>query len=91
MTNITHITYELVEPQIPGMPEYVITAHIEINNDTVVKLNYRLIGAKLDYLTTGNLYRMLSIHYKSYGLRGFQTLLDNFTIEFISHIRGEQK
>lgn len=93
MTNITHITYELVEPQIPNKPEYVITAHIETNNDTTAKLNYKLMSIELDpdYMTTDRLYKLLANHYKSYNIRGFQTLLDDFVIEFILHIRKEQR
>lgn len=92
MTNITHITYELVEPQVSNKPEYVITAHIETDNGTTAGLNYKLMSIELDpdYMTTDRLYELLANHYKSYNLRGFQTVLDDFTIEFISHIRGEQ-
>ena len=66
--------------------ECVITTQLESDaNDELYYINFTLVGLQLDpaYLTTDRLYELLSNHYKSFNIKDFDTLLDDFVVEFM--------
>ena len=70
--------------------ECVITTQLESDTDDVFYyINFQLVGLQLDpnYMTTDRLNELLSNHYKSFNIKDFDTLLDEFIIDFITHIK----
>ena len=91
MIKVVGITHEFRRTlDNPSKPICMINAHLQVDSNTVLQCGYMLMRNELDpnYMTTDRLYELLSSHYKSCHFIGFETLLDDFVVEFITHIRG---
>lgn len=88
---LTDITYEFLEPrELSSETECVITAHLDTNANTTATLSYKLAGIELNpnYLTYNRLYDLLRRHFLLNDVVEYDTILENFVMEFITLIRG---
>ena len=88
MITPTNINYRFINPR-----ECVITTQLETDrNDELYYINFTLEGLQLDpkYMTTDRLYELLSNHYNSFRVKDFDTLLDDFVVDFIRVCRDRQ-
>lgn len=89
---LTDITYEFLEPQeLSSKTECVITAHLNNGNpDEVCTMDYKLVGIELNpnYMTSDRLYDLLRRHFLFNNVFGYETIVENFVMEFITLIRG---
>ena len=91
MITPTSINYSFSNPH-----ECIITTQlVSDTDDGFYYINFLLVGLQLDpdYMTTDRLYELLSNHYKSFNIKDFETLLDDFVVDFIRlcrerHIQG---
>ena len=82
MITPTGINYSFSNPR-----ECVITTQLVSDlDDRFYYINFLLVGLQLDpnYMTTDRLYELLSNHYKSFNIKDFDTLLDDFVIDFMA-------
>ena len=86
MYKLSDISYEFLEPQELSSPaECVIKLSLSGSNE----LKYKLMGAELDpnYMTTDRLYHTLFNELRKYRVTNFESMLDDFVVKFVSHIR----
>ena len=88
MITPTSINYSFNNPR-----ECVITTQlVSDTNDELYYINFILEGLQLDpkYMTADRLYELLSNYYNSFNIKDFDTLLDEFVVDFIRLCRQRQ-
>ena len=89
MYKLEEITYEFLEPkELEDPAECVITLNLSGSNI----LKYKLIGIELDpnYMTTDRLYHTLFNELRKYRVTNFESMLDDFVVKFVLHIRQSE-
>ena len=80
------ITPTSIDYSFSNQHECVITTQLENDrNDEPSCIYFILEGLQLDpnYMTTDRLYELLSNYYNSFNIKDFDTLLDEFVVDFI--------
>ena len=79
MITPTSINYSFSNPH-----ECIITTQlVSDTDDGFYYINFLLDP---DYMTTDRLYELLSNHYKSFNIKDFETLLDDFVVDFMGYL-----
>ena len=87
------ITPTCINYSFSNQHECVITTQLESDaKDEPYYIYFILEGMQLDpkYMTTDRLYELLSNYYNSFNIKDFDTLLDEFVVDFIRLCRERQ-